>query len=598
MNSRLRPVVSFIAASALAVTVLGWPGGPAFAVAAFSDDFELGNMLRWTSTSGLAAQSAVVPPNGGSFAARSTTSVAWASKTLLDPTTDAEVSLRFHFGSRQSPVWLTRLRTPSNGNLMKVMVNNGGKLVYRNDVTGVTRTSAQRVINGNWYRLQVHVTVAGANGHVQVSLDGTPVPGLDRLESLGTAPIGRVEIGNRPTGKTYDLALDDVVVTDLAAAPAPQPPGNVAVAITPPGEVEVSWSPPAAGPAPSSYRVYRDNALVGTVDAPTTTFTDLAADGVTKYLYSVTTVTPAEESDPSPFAVAEMQGFTAGSDAVVYAAGDIVCKPSAPVTSSTCRHGDTADIVSSGAAAAVLALGDLQYEIGRPSDYQAAYDPTWGSAKSFTKPAIGNHEYRCDIPSEGCSFAGQGYFDYFGSAAGGPSGWYADQIAGWTVLSINSNCKPDTTFYFTQCQVGSAQYQWVQSQLASDGQCTVAMFHHPRFSSGLEHGGSAWMQDMWALLADSDVDLVLSGHEHLYERFAPANAAGERDPGGTPSFIVGTGGKNHATAGPPSTLSDAVIDDSFGVLKLTSHDDGYDWAFVPAWGDLGADSGPTKVMCQ
>jgi len=273
MNSTLRPVVPFIATSAFVIATLAWPGGSAVAAASFSDDFEVGNMSRWTSTSGLTVQTVVA--HGGTFAARSTTSVAWASKTLLDVTSDAEVSLWFRFGSRQSPVWLTRLRTAANGNLMKVMVDNGGKLVYRNDVTGVTRTSDRVVTNGDpWHHLQVRVTVAGTNGHVQISLDGSPVAGLDRVESLGTAPIGRLEIGNRPTGKTYDLALDDVVLADLAAASAPQPPGDVTVGSAGPGDVEVSWSPPTSGPAPASYSVYRDNAQVGRVDAPATSFTD------------------------------------------------------------------------------------------------------------------------------------------------------------------------------------------------------------------------------------------------------------------------------------------------------------------------------------
>jgi hypothetical protein len=240
----------------------------------------------------------------------------------------------------------------------------------------------------------------------------------------------------------------------------------------------------------------------------------------------------------------------------------------------------------------VLALGDLQYEIGRPSDYQKAYAPTWGLAKSITLPAVGNHEYKCDLPSEGCAYPGQGYFGYFGAVAGDPDeGWHRNQVAGWTVLSLNSNCKPGTAFDLTDCHTGSPQYQWVQQQLATAGECTVAIFHHPRFSSGDEHGSSPWMQDMWALLAGSDVDLVLWGHEHMYERFAPADAAGGESVEGTRSFTVGAGGKDHAPSGPPLGLSRHVIDDAFGVLKLTLHDGGYDYAFIPAWGDGGADEG-------
>ena len=168
-----------------------------------------------------------------------------------------------------------------------------------------------------------------------------------------------------------------------------------------------------------------------------------------------------------------------------------------------------------------------------------------------------------------------------------------DEIAGWTVLSLNSNCNAATPNKdFTDCNTGSPQYQWLQQQLATDGQCTIATWHHPRFSSGDEHGSTPYMQDMWALLANNGVDLLLVGHEHIYERFAPANAAGSASNPGLRQFTVGTGGKDRSTATAPHLgLSQAVTDDAFGVLKLTLHSGGYDYAFVPAWGDSYADAG-------
>jgi acid phosphatase type 7 len=574
----------------LVVSFLAWPGGSALAVASWSDGFEAGLPGTWTSFSGLTTQTTFV--HGGSLAARSTGSVAWASKTLPDVTSDVEVSLWFRFQSRQSPVWLTRLRTGSNGNLMKVMVNNGGKLVYRNDVAGVTRSSTKVVTNVVWHHLEAHVTVAGANGHVQISLDGVPVPGLDRVESMGTSPVGRVEVGNRPTGKTYDLAIDDVDVTDIAGTGAVQPP--TAVTIDDPGGVDLSWTPPASGPAPGSYRIYRDNALVGTVIAPATTFSDPGAnDDVTRYLYSVTSVASGDESAPSGFEVAESPTFGSG-DAVVYAAGDIVCKPGSAVTATACRHGQTADVVAAGAGDAVVALGDLQYEIGKPSDYTNAYHPTWGRAKAITVPVVGNHEYFCKTTTQGCSYPAAGYFGYFGAAAGDPDeGWYRDEVAGWTVLSLNSNCNAATPMKdFTDCEVGSPQYQWVQQQLATDGQCTMVLWHHPRFSSGDEHGDSPWMQDLWALAANQSVELLLVGHEHIYQRFAPRNASGAMSSPGLRQFTVGIGGKDLSTAPENPVLpSEAITDDAFGVLKLTLHANGYDYDFVPAWGESYADTG-------
>ena len=563
MKAWFTPLVTIVATLTLSAPFVVWPAAPASAAASFSDGFESGLVPPWTASTGLAVQQTEV--HGGSNAARSLGSVAWASKTLPDVSTDIEVSLWFRFGSRQSPVWLTRVRTASNANVVKVLVNNAGKLVYRNEVAGVTRSSSLVVTNGSWHRLQARVTIAGSNGRVQVSLDGSPVPGLDRVESLGLTPAGKVEVGNRPTGKTYDLALDDVVVTDLASAAAPSPPSSVTVDAAAPGGVSISWSAPASGSAPTAYEVYRDNGLVDTVSAPATSFIDDEASGRTRYLYSVTSVVAGVgTSQPSPFVVAEMPGF-GDDDAVVFAAGDIVCKPGNAVTADTCRHGQTADIVDAGAlgtraADSVVALGDLQYEIGRPSEYTTAYHPTWGRVKAITLPVVGNHEYMCDTTSEGCGFPAAGYFGYFGAAAGdADEGWYRDAIAGWTVLSLNSNCNPATpNKWFTSCTPGSAQYQWVQQQLQTDGQCTMAVWHHPRFSSGDEHGDSPWMQDLWALLANQGVDLLLVGHEHIYERFAPANAAGTATASGLglQQFTVGTGGKDRSTAGPPLALSE------------------------------------------
>ena len=589
MQSRRPSLVSIAALLSLVFSFLAWPGSSALAVATWSDGFESGSTGGWTSSSGLVVQSTIKIE--GSWAARSSGSVAWASKTLPDVTSDVEVSVWFRFESRSTSVWLTRLRTGSNGNLIKVMVNNGGKLVYRNDVAGVTRASTEVVTNGVWHHLQARVTVAGANGHVQILLDGVPVSGLDRVESLGSSPAGRVEVGNRPTGKSFDMLIDDVDVIDLEASDDPQPPTAVTIDDVGLGGVDLSWTPPAAGPTPASYRVYRDNALVGTVSAPATSFSDAGATDVTRYLYTVTSVAGGSASGPSGFAVAESPAFGAG-DAVVYAAGDIVCKPGSTVTANACRHGQTADIVDGGAADAVIALGDLQYEVGKPSDYTKAYDPTWGRVKAITLPVVGNHEYMCKTTTQGCSYPAAGYYGYFGVAAGDPDeGWYRDSIAGWTVLSINSNCKPGAGFYVVGCQAGSAQYQWAQAQLATDGACTMAVWHHPRFSSGAEHGSSTWMQDMWALMANGGVDILLVGHEHIYERFAPANAAGAATTTGLQQFTVGTGGKDHAAAGAPLALSRAVADDVYGVLKLTLHPGGYDYDYVPAWGDSFADAG-------
>ena len=214
----------------------------------------------------------------------------------------------FKFASRQSPVWLARLRTGSNGNVVKFLVNNAGRLAYRNDVAGLTRTSTVTVSTGVWHRLVATVEIAGANGHVSVSLDGSPVTGLDRVESMGTTPIGKLEVGNRPTGKTYDLRIDDVVATDL------RPPGTCCRRWGLPIDerrrvgVDLSWTPPAWG-VPDRYRIYRDNALVGTASASATSFTDTGATASRGTSTGSRASTGAQRRPPRRSCVAESTAF-------------------------------------------------------------------------------------------------------------------------------------------------------------------------------------------------------------------------------------------------------------------------------------------------
>lgn len=597
MKARSPHLASIVATIALSASFLAWPAAPASAAASFSDGFESGLVPPWTASSGLAVQQA--EKHSGSNAARSVGSVAWASKTLPDVSTDIEVSLWFRFGSRQSPVWLTRVRTASNGNLVKVLVNNAGKLAYRNDVAGVTRTSSLVVTNGVWHRLQARVTVAGANGRVQVWLDGSPVAGLDRVESLGTAPAGKVEVGNRPTGKTYDLVLDDVDVTDMAAQNTLQPPGNLEVDADAPGGVTLTWSAPA-GATPDGFEIYRDNLQVGSVGASATTFTDVDAEGVTRYVYTViSTRGVAERSVPSTPDVATMPGFDPTRDAVIYAAGDIACKPVDPMTATSCRHSVTAEMVAAGAADAILPLGDLQYEKGQLNNFLNSYDVTWGRVKTDTYPTPGNHEYDLDTSASG-------YDTYFLSTAPSSAGTWSPadpyysfdlpQLLGWHFVALNSNCAiPEVG----GCGNGSAQHTWLETDLAdSTADCTIGYWHHPRWSSSsqLARRDDPATGSLWEALDVADADLVLSGHVHLYERFEPLDTSGEPDPAGIRSFIVGTGGRNFDLAGSQQDPSERLIDEAFGVLKLTLHQGSYDWAFVPEIGATETDSGSAPCV--
>jgi hypothetical protein len=605
LRTRLPSFASAAASLVLVTSFLIWPHAQALADASWSDGFESGSLSAWTTSSGLTVQSVLVhdPGPGSSFAARSTGSVSWAAKTLPDVTSDIEVSMWFNFTSRQSPVWLTRLRTGSNGNLMKVMVNNGGKLVYRNDVAGVTRASTKVVSNGAWHRLQVRVTVAGTNGHVQISLDGVPVQGLDRVESMGTSPVGRVEIGNRPTGKVYDLAIDDVAVVDVEAQDTLLPPTGLMVDGVDVDGVHLTWSEPS-GVAPTTYEIYRDNLLVGTVPAPASSFTDPTAGGVTRFVYNVLSTAGSSRSVPSTPAVATMPGFDITEDAVVYAAGDIACKPTEPTTATSCHHAATADIVASGAADAVLPLGDLQYEKGQLNNFLNSYGPTWGQVKPLSYPVPGNHEYDLDASASG-------YDTYFLSRNPVSAGtWAADDayysfalpsLQGWHFVALNSNCGQAEV---GGCGAGSAQLAWLQADLQDPvAPCTLGYWHHPRYSSAstASRRSDPATQSLWAELASRDADVVLSGHVHLYERLAPIDASGTPDASGLRSFVVGTGGRNFDTAGAELQLggidvSERIIDASFGVLKLTLHQGSYEWAFVPEIGHAGTDSGSAACV--
>jgi hypothetical protein len=221
--------------------------------------------------------------------------------------------------------------------------------------------------------------------------------------------------------------------------------------------------------------------------------------------------------------------------------------------------------------ALVATLGDNAYETGSKEDYAACYHPTWGRHKARTRPAVGNHEY---LTAE----AGA-YFEYFGAAAGDPArGYYSYDHGAWHVVVLNSNCAA-----VGGCVAGSPQERWLRADLAAHPRpCTLAYWHHPRYSSGAVHGNALFMSDLWQALMDFGVDLALSGHEHVYERFAPLDADGAPHPAGVRSFVVGTGGRALYRFGPAQPGSQVRDNSSFGVLWLTLRPAGYDWQFVPA----------------
>jgi hypothetical protein len=224
----------------------------------------------------------------------------------------------------------------------------------------------------------------------------------------------------------------------------------------------------------------------------------------------------------------------------------------------------------------VFVAGDNAYTTGSLSEYQQCYHPSWGRHKARTHPVPGNHEYM----TSGAS----GYFTYFGSAAG-PSnrGYYSYDAGAWHVVALNSE---------QSITAGSAQLTWLAQDLkASGARCTAAIVHRPRFSSG-NHGDQKDTQALWQVLYDNGVDVIISGHDHHYERFAPMTASGARDDArGIRSFVVGTGGAAFYDVGSRRANSEFVKTRSFGVLRLDLSATSYQWQFITAPDGKVVDSG-------
>jgi acid phosphatase type 7 len=224
----------------------------------------------------------------------------------------------------------------------------------------------------------------------------------------------------------------------------------------------------------------------------------------------------------------------------------------------------------------VLTLGDNAYESGTPREFETCYAPTWGRHLDRTRPAPGNHDYQTRNAA--------GYFGYFGERAGPPGrGYYSFDLGTWHVISLNS-----------AIPVGprSAQGKWLATDLqAHSGDCVLAYFHIPAFSSG-PHGSNLDMMELWRQLAAGGVDVALSGHDHHYERFAPLDARGRPDPvGGMRQFVVGTGGGGVYRIERVAPHSEVRENGSYGVLKLVLLAGRYEWAFVPVDGQSFTDSG-------
>jgi acid phosphatase type 7 len=230
----------------------------------------------------------------------------------------------------------------------------------------------------------------------------------------------------------------------------------------------------------------------------------------------------------------------------------------------------------------VFTLGDNAYPDGSRADFADCYGPTWGRLRSRTRPVIGNHEY-------GTARAA-GYFDYFGAAAGPRGkGYYSYQAGTWHVVVLNTNCGSVPG----GCARGSAQERWLRADLAASGTaCTVAMAHHPLFTSAATHPPTIETRPLIQALYDAGVELLMAGHNHVYERFAPQTPTGRSDPArGIREIVAGTGGAGLYPFGPTAANSEVRDNHTLGVVRLTLRPGSYQWEFLPVSGRTFTDRG-------
>ena len=228
-----------------------------------------------------------------------------------------------------------------------------------------------------------------------------------------------------------------------------------------------------------------------------------------------------------------------------------------------------------GIEGAVFTLGDHAYLRGTDTEFKRCYDSTWGRHKARTHPTPGNHDY--------LTAHGRPYFEYFGENAGPDErGYYSFDLGAWHIISLNSSVVAALP----------AQAKWLRDDLAAHPvDCVLAYWHAPIFSSG-PHAPDSTMKDTWSILYKAGVDVVLNGHDHIYERFAPQDDKGKADPEhGIRQFIVGVGGGGVYKFGKTAANSEVRDNSTYGVLKLTLGPGRYAWQFVAMPGSRFTDTG-------
>ena len=358
-----------------------------------------------------------------------------------------------------------------------------------------------------------------------------------RRPLVGVAAITVVVVGLL----VWRLSLGTEPASEATASATPQSvPSSVAQASTTP---RVTPSDRAETPSPS---------------VPSSTASPSPTPPASTPTIDAGPVTPP----PTPRPPAPTPTPVTASTATLVGAGDI----------ATCgRSGDEATAaLLDHIAGTVFTAGDNAYSDGTAAEFADCFGPSWGRHKARMFPAPGNHDYHVA--------GAPGYFGYFGDRAGGPGGYYAYDLGGWRIYSLNSEI------------IGDAQVRWLIGDLAANPRaCVAAYWHHPLFSSG-RHGNDDAVRPFWDALHAAGAELVINGHDHDYERFAPQTPSGQASPTGIREFVVGTGGaglRPFEGARPNSEVRDSSAN---GVLKLTLSSAGYRWDFIPAGGSF-VDSG-------
>jgi ribose 5-phosphate isomerase RpiB len=370
-------------------------------------------------------------------------------------------------------------------------------------------------------------------------------------------------------------------VTDAAGdTTPPTTPTGLTAGETSATSVTLNWNAATDNVAVAGYDILRNGTVVGSSDSPT--YTDMGLTADTSYSYAVRARDTAGNLSPAsaPITVRTRTGGTGAF--ILAAAGDIAEQCTA--SDSNCVHPKTAKLVQQMNPAAVITMGDNQYDDAHLSDYTNYYAKTWGKFKNITHPVPGNHD-TYDSPKY------NGYDKYFGTVAQ-PDGkrWYSWDMGNWHFIALNSD-EYMTHDDFAPDDGGADQLAWLKQDLAAHSKgCVAAYFHHPRWSSG-DHGDNKDSIELWNIMVDNKVDLVLNGHDHDYERFVPQDANGKADPNGPVEIVGGSGGADlynlstkHATT--------AKLLKTYGVLKLAMTDTTFQTQLIGVDGKT-LDSSPT-----